>query len=719
MSNVLIKGAIEAVRDRVQSTSASATAEDLAYLGTALERIGGKATVLEVVEVADAKLGEMTAAMNALSDQQDARLLARGDAQDARLVSQGDTQVARVTAEGDLQVSVLQSFSPNGVQRITLNPGQIVDITLAAGRHVVVGCSQIGSAVRLPDATTLEIGRSRLTLALAPESFPVGVLDASGRVIGQLEPGDLVECHLLDNSSTAGEWDYTGNLLPCWIAASVDFQLLHNTQSTMGFASRYLYYGRDTSNFPFIQSVSFSGDSIVVSPMVVLSATGGEDVAQIIEIDANRYLVRFGNTKLRVIDFSNPATPVVGATVTLGNNPWRIDRFGTREAWAALRIDTANAKIYATPIHLSGTTLTLGSEVQGTIFCTNWHSITYAFALSDSALGILIQCNNSSDNWYRLSGIRLMRNADGSLTFGTAVQNPANTNTGSTSNQYQAFHLGGNVALVFYMDSSQRIRTSVCTFDATSSYSTDVLMNQTTGTWGYTVTQLGERRFYLSNNNQYALAGQVVDVTAVGNAIVQGAVLSLSVWSNVNTNVAQIDEGRLLLYASNEAYALVAVAADGAQTVLQSSFASNGARNPILAGNGWGHWGVYALANYRHAFYLVSNYSSSSPYSQTLYRVEISNDQLKAVPIANSEGGSINVSSWSANRPLMLYGGPARRYGIAVGTRMRFGVDRSLLFYEFLARLSDRQALGRSYLGYGSSANDLRMRHFLLKFAEA
>ena len=77
--------------------------------------------------------------------------------------------------------------------------------------------------------------------------------------------------------------------------------------------------------------------------MVVLSAFGGEDVAQIIEIDANRYLVRFGNTKLRVIDFSNPATPVVGATVTLGNNPWRIDRFGTREAWAALRIDTANA----------------------------------------------------------------------------------------------------------------------------------------------------------------------------------------------------------------------------------------------------------------------------------------------------------------------------------------------------------------------------------------
>ena len=55
----------------------------------------------------------------------------------------------------------------------------------------------------------------------------------------------------------------------------------------------------------------------------------------------------------------------------------------------------------------------LGSEVQGSIFCTNWHSITYAFALSDSTLGILIQCNNSSDNWYRLSGIRLMRNADG------------------------------------------------------------------------------------------------------------------------------------------------------------------------------------------------------------------------------------------------------------------------------------------------------------------
>ena len=717
MANVLIKSAIEAVRDRVQSTSASATAEELAYLGTALERIGGKATVLEVVEVADAKLGEMTVAMNALSDQQDARLLARGNAQDARLVSQGDTQEARVTAEGDLQVSVLQSFSPNGVQRITLNPGQVLDFTLAAGRHVVVGCSQIGAAVCLPDATTLEIGRSRLTLALAPESFPVGVLDASGRVIGQLEPGDLVECHLLDNSSAAGEWDYTGNLLPCWIAASTDFQLLHNSQSTMGFATRYLYYGRDTSNYPFIQSVSVSGDSIVVSPMVVLSATGGEDIAQIIEVDANRYLVRFGNTKLRVIDFTDPATPVVGATVTLGSNPWRLDRFGTREAWAALRIDSATSKIYAVPINLSGTTLSLGSEVQGTIFCTNWHSITYAFALSDSTLGILIQCNNSSDNWYRLSGIRLMRNADGSLTFGTAVQNPANTNTGSTSNQYQAFHLGGNAALVFYMDSSQRIRTSVCTFDATSSYSTDVLMNQTTGTWGYTVTPLGERRFYLSNNNQSALAGQVVDVTAVGNAIVQGAVLTLSAGNTLHTNVAQLGEGRVLLYGSNEYFALVALAADGAQTVLQSSF-TGGTRNPMLGGNGWGNWGVYALPNYRHAFYFISN-SGTAPYSQTLYRVAVSNEQLKAVPIANSDNGSINVMAWQASRPLMLTGHPARRYGIAVGTRMRFGVDRSLIFYEFLTRLSDRQALGRSYLGYGSSANELRLRHFLLKFAEA
>lgn len=60
--------------------------------------------------------------------------------------------------------------------------------------------------------------------------------------------------------------------------------------------------------------------------------------------------------------------------------------------------------------------------------------------------------------------------------------------------------------------------------------------------------------------------------------------------------------------------------------------------------------------------------------------MEVSNDQLKAVPIANSEGGSVNVMAWQASRPLMLNGGPARRYGIAVGTRMRFGVDRSLIF---------------------------------------
>lgn len=716
MSNVLIKGAIEAVRDRVQTTTATATAEELAYLGTALERIGGKATVLEVVEVADTKLGEMTAAMNALSDQQDARLLARGDEQDARLVSQGNTQVDRVTAEGDLQVSVLQSFSPDGVQQLTLTPGQVADITLAAGRHGVIGCSDIGAAVRLPDATTLTPGRSRLTLSLNKDSFPVGVLDATGRVIGQLEPGDLVEFHLLDHGTAAGQWDYSGNLAPFWMATSADFQLLYNTYSAYTFPSRYLYYGRDTSNYPFIQSVSFSGDRIVTSPMVVLSAVAGEDIAQVYEIDANRYLVWFGGKKLRVIDFSDPTTPVIGATVTLVNSSHRLDRFGTRETWAALRIDTANAKIYATPIHLSGATLTAGSEAQGTIFCTNWHAIYWAFALSDSALGLLIQCNNASDNWYRLSAIRLLCNADGSFTFGTAVQYPANANTGSTSNQYQAFHLGGNTALVFYMDSNQRIRTSVCTFDATSSYSADVLMNQTTGTWGYTVTQLDARRFYLSANNKYEIAGQVVDVTAVGNAIVQGAVLTLSAGNTLNTNVAQLAEGRLLLYGSNEYFALVALAADGTQTVLQSSF-SGGTRNPLFAANGWGGWSVQNLPNYRHVLYLVSQ-GGSAPYSQTLYRVTVSNDRLKTIPLLHCEDGSVGVTSWRADRALMLYGYP-RRYGIDVGHRMRFGRDRSLIFYDWVARLGDRQVLARSYLGYGSSANDIRLRHFLLKFAEA
>ena len=48
-----LKNAIVAIQDKIATSAGMATAEELAYLGTAIDRIGGRATVYDVVETGE------------------------------------------------------------------------------------------------------------------------------------------------------------------------------------------------------------------------------------------------------------------------------------------------------------------------------------------------------------------------------------------------------------------------------------------------------------------------------------------------------------------------------------------------------------------------------------------------------------------------------------------------------------------------------------------
>ena len=48
-----LKNAIVAIQDKIATSAGIATAEELAYLGTAIDRIGGRATVYDVVETGE------------------------------------------------------------------------------------------------------------------------------------------------------------------------------------------------------------------------------------------------------------------------------------------------------------------------------------------------------------------------------------------------------------------------------------------------------------------------------------------------------------------------------------------------------------------------------------------------------------------------------------------------------------------------------------------
>ena len=57
----LLRDAVRAIKAKIETTAEIATPEELAYLGTAIDRIGGRATVLEVEEMGDIKMAEMSA----------------------------------------------------------------------------------------------------------------------------------------------------------------------------------------------------------------------------------------------------------------------------------------------------------------------------------------------------------------------------------------------------------------------------------------------------------------------------------------------------------------------------------------------------------------------------------------------------------------------------------------------------------------------------------
>ena len=57
---------LDAIKAKIETAAEIATPEELAYLGTAIDRIGGRATVLEVEEIGDIKMAEMSAHANAV-----------------------------------------------------------------------------------------------------------------------------------------------------------------------------------------------------------------------------------------------------------------------------------------------------------------------------------------------------------------------------------------------------------------------------------------------------------------------------------------------------------------------------------------------------------------------------------------------------------------------------------------------------------------------------
>lgn len=100
MSSSLLT-AIQAVKDKIALSAGTATPEELAYLGTALDRIGGRATVYEVAEMGDAKKAELTA----LAEQLASAINTDTTAELAAFVADVDAKIVSMTQSANTLVA--------------------------------------------------------------------------------------------------------------------------------------------------------------------------------------------------------------------------------------------------------------------------------------------------------------------------------------------------------------------------------------------------------------------------------------------------------------------------------------------------------------------------------------------------------------------------------------------------------------------------------------
>lgn len=115
----LLRDAVKSIKGKIITAATTASPEDLAYLGTAIDRIGGRATVLEVEETGDIIMQELTdhgaaveaATIASINATRDAAQAAVTDTKTAAEKSITDTKTAAVKTMTDTQTATTDAVT--------------------------------------------------------------------------------------------------------------------------------------------------------------------------------------------------------------------------------------------------------------------------------------------------------------------------------------------------------------------------------------------------------------------------------------------------------------------------------------------------------------------------------------------------------------------------------------------------------------------------------
>lgn len=139
-----LKDAVHNLNIKIANAANSATAEEIAYLATAVERIGGRVSVFELADFADDKKVELgtsldtakALAISAVNANKDARLAElvtlRDQALSAMTTTKSDSQAALVATKSSAELSVTTTKATAETAMLATKDASLAAVTAAA-----------------------------------------------------------------------------------------------------------------------------------------------------------------------------------------------------------------------------------------------------------------------------------------------------------------------------------------------------------------------------------------------------------------------------------------------------------------------------------------------------------------------------------------------------------------------------------------------------------
>jgi len=168
----LLRDAVRAIKAKIETAAEIATPEELAYLGTAIDRIGGRATVLEVEEMGDIKMAEMSAHATSVetatldtiataADVASANVTATKTAAETSVTQTKNAALAVMAQTETSTVATVNAAAQTAIQQSASARDQAISATKSAANQAVATAQAAANSV----TQQLVLGRKTFFLA--------------------------------------------------------------------------------------------------------------------------------------------------------------------------------------------------------------------------------------------------------------------------------------------------------------------------------------------------------------------------------------------------------------------------------------------------------------------------------------------------------------------------------------------------------------------------